>query len=98
MGIRPQGRPNPWRFHDMLGNVREWCWDLYDPEVYGSYPMIRGRRLERRLLELPGVGAAPQAVFRDCRRGLPGSSISGALMRPLLGTGCAPHPARAERG
>jgi sulfatase modifying factor 1 len=35
-------RANEWGFHDMLGNVWNWCWDLYDPEVYGPYRVLRG--------------------------------------------------------
>ena len=42
--LHPSGQkqPNAWGGYDLLGNTWDWCWDLYDPAVYGEYRVLKG--------------------------------------------------------
>src|SRR5262249_517351 len=51
-------QPNAWGFHDMIGNVWEWCWDVFDPTRYGPYRVFRGG----------GFADEPRACRASCRR------------------------------
>ncbi len=51
-------RPNRWGFYDMIGNAWEWCWDIYDADVYGPYRVFRGG----------GFADLPRGCRASCRR------------------------------
>ncbi len=65
-GPQPVGskQANPWGLHDTLGNVSEWCWDVYD--VYSGEALVDpqgpnkdGKRVHR--------GGSWRSPFRECR-------------------------------
>ena len=53
-----QKEPNAWGFYDMIGNTWEWCWDIFDAEIYKSYRVFRGG----------GWMDQPRACRASCRR------------------------------
>ena len=55
-------RGNAWRLHDMLGNVWEWCRDVYAPRLAGG-------------VDPQGPSPAPQRVFRGGCWHDPGSNL-----------------------
>ena len=66
------GAANPFGLHRVLGNVREWCADVYAPDSYRiapddgaaiAAPGVRGARRPRRVVR----GAAYSDTFRDAR-------------------------------
>jgi formylglycine-generating enzyme required for sulfatase activity len=58
--LHPVGQklPNAWGLYDVIGNAWEWCWDLYDPQVYRGYRVFRGG----------GFADLPRACRASCRR------------------------------
>ncbi len=64
-------KPNAWGFHDMHGNVWEWCWDGYDADYYKQSPADDPRgplRAAGRVIRGGGWGIDPRyarSAFRD---------------------------------
>lgn len=66
--------PNPWGFYDIVGNVWEWCQDVYGP-YYGDEKVMRGGSWLRTAQRCRSAGRS---------RNNPGSRYSNVGFRPVL--------------
>jgi formylglycine-generating enzyme required for sulfatase activity/tRNA A-37 threonylcarbamoyl transferase component Bud32 len=83
-----QKKANPWGFHDMHGNVWEWCLDVYDKGYYGGSPLTDPLNSGCGPYRV-GRGGSWFGVSRGCRsadrgRGVPAVQGDGLGFRVAL--------------
>jgi formylglycine-generating enzyme required for sulfatase activity len=61
-----QKKPNPWGLYDMLGNVAEWCNDVYDENAYKTAPERDPRGPDKGRLRVLR-GGAWNSKAQSCR-------------------------------
>jgi formylglycine-generating enzyme required for sulfatase activity len=67
-------KPNGWGLHDMLGNVWEWCWDVFDAKYYASSPSN----------DPAGAAGASHRVYRGGGWGNDPASCRSAIRRRIV--------------
>ena len=74
-------KPNAWGLYDMLGNVREWTADTWNPNYYATSP----------------VDDPPGGPPNYGERGQPGFQGGAGVALPVIRGGGWPHPEEALR-
>jgi formylglycine-generating enzyme required for sulfatase activity len=92
-------KPNPFGLHDMLGNVAEWCNDIYDPDYYAVSERENPRgpsEGKKRVLR----GGSWSSDEQGCRASTRWSDIPGitdaCLANPRYGFRCVRRPNAAD--
>jgi len=78
MTTKPVGlkEPNAWGLHDMLGNVWEWCWDVFAlPYPSGEVTDFRGAAGDGHRVFRGGDHAEPAYMCRVSRRNFIGPEL-----------------------
>lgn len=95
-------RANAWGLHDLLGNVLEWCHDVYDKDFYknssGRDPLGPAEDPKKDRVLRGGSWKAPEAELTASRRyhGPPGIS-DACFARNTYGFRCVRRLSAAER-
>ncbi len=86
-----QRRPNAWGLHDMLGNVSEWCHDIYDPRYYERSESVdpRGPNEGTKRVLRGGAWKSPPQACRPTARLADDPGINDAcFVRDTYGFRC----------
>ena len=86
-----QKEPNAWRLYDMLGNVAEWCNDMYDPAYYASSPAAnpRGPKSgDKYVLRGGSWASSPQACRSAYRAADNPGFVDACFPRETIGFRC----------
>ena len=87
--------PNPWGLYDMLGNIAEWCNDIYDKQYYRNSPADnpRGPQDGEKYVVRGGSYNSPSRALRPSARAEDNPGFSDACLAPeTLGFRCVRKP------
>lgn len=70
-------KANSFKLYDILGNVREWCWDYYAEDYYSSAPIVNpiGPSMGDRRVSRGGSFVEGKAFLRFSSRKIPNASL-----------------------
>ncbi|MBK6681734.1 MAG: SUMF1/EgtB/PvdO family nonheme iron enzyme [Ignavibacteriales bacterium] len=84
-----QKEPNKYNLYDIIGNVWEWCWDIYGPYESGLQENPVGLQSGEKMVSKGGSYTTENTLVRDSDRGngkpvLKGKDLGVRVVRSSL--------------